>query len=131
MKHGQPSGSSMPLCWAHAEYVSLVHSCHAGYPMDQLSEAFQRYVAAPAKANPTAFWSFAHRTGTIPPGTRLIVLLDHPDRLRWKSVGRDGWEEIDTTHLFARLHFAEIDPAGGDLEFRIGDDTTTHCVSVR
>lgn len=31
MKHGDPTGSAMPLCWSHAEYVSLVRS-HKEYP---------------------------------------------------------------------------------------------------
>jgi glucoamylase len=26
MKFGGPTGSAMPLCWAHAEYISLVRS---------------------------------------------------------------------------------------------------------
>jgi glucoamylase len=30
MKFGGPTGSAMPLCWAHAEYVSLVRSAHDG-----------------------------------------------------------------------------------------------------
>ena len=26
MKRGGPTGSAIPLCWAHAEYISLVRS---------------------------------------------------------------------------------------------------------
>ncbi len=26
MKRGLPTGAAMPLCWSHAEYVSLVRS---------------------------------------------------------------------------------------------------------
>ncbi len=30
MKRGQPTGAAMPLCWSHAEYLSLVRSRHDG-----------------------------------------------------------------------------------------------------
>ena len=30
MKRGQPTGAAMPLCWSHAEYLSLVRSGHDG-----------------------------------------------------------------------------------------------------
>ena len=30
MRRGLPTGAAMPLCWSHAEYVSLVRSAHDG-----------------------------------------------------------------------------------------------------
>ncbi|MBC8001062.1 MAG: hypothetical protein H7X97_00625, partial [Opitutaceae bacterium] len=130
MKHGQPAGSSMPLCWAHAEYISLVHSRHAGYPLDRVPEAWQRYVADPPGSPTTAFWSLAHRTRQISPGSCLNVLLDKPTRLRWRTVGRTEWEEITTRHLFAHLHLVRLGPLTEPVEFQLDDDTIRWSVHI-
>lgn len=34
---GQPSGSAMPLVWAHAEFIKLALSIAAGAPVDRLA----------------------------------------------------------------------------------------------
>ena len=47
MKRGCPTGAAMPLCWSHAEYVSLVRSRHDGVCFDRVEPAFQRYVVNP------------------------------------------------------------------------------------
>ena len=49
MKRGRPTGAAMPLCWSHAEYVSLVRSAHDGVCFDRVEPAFQRYVVNPVK----------------------------------------------------------------------------------
>ena len=120
----------MPLCWAHAEYVSLVHSRHAGYPLERIPEAWQRYVANPTSAPTTAFWSLAHRTREVSRGTRLLVMLDAPARIRWRTAGLTDWEEISSHHLFARLHLADLGPLTAALEFRLGADATAWSVQI-
>ena len=131
MKHGQPAGSSMPLCWAHAEYVTLVHSIHAGYPLDRIPEAWQRYVASPAPAATAVFWSLAHRTREMEPGTRLIVILDRSVSVRWKTAESNAWLETQTSHRFGAMHIAEIGPVAANVEFRFDDEQTIHQVNVR
>src|SRR5437867_4714177 len=48
MKRGCPTGAAMPLCWSHAEYISLVRSRHDGVCLGCVEPAFQRYVLHPA-----------------------------------------------------------------------------------
>ncbi|RYD30694.1 MAG: glucoamylase, partial [Verrucomicrobiaceae bacterium] len=43
-RNGQPTGSAMPLCWAHAEYLNLVRSRADGRPFDRIQPAYDRYV---------------------------------------------------------------------------------------
>ena len=131
MNRGQPAGSSMPLCWAHAEYITLIHSRHAGFPLDRISEACQRYVTVSAAKTSTAFWSLKHRTREIPMGTRLIVILDSPTRLRWKSADLSTWQEIEAFHFFNQMHIAELGPLSGNVEFQIGDEERVYSVLVR
>ena len=47
MKRGKPTGAAMPLCWSHAEYISLVRSRHDGVCFDRVEPAFRRYVVEP------------------------------------------------------------------------------------
>ena len=44
---GEPTGSAMPLCWSHAEYLSLVRSRRDGVVFDRVEPSYQRYVAQP------------------------------------------------------------------------------------
>jgi glucoamylase len=41
MRRGLPTGAAMPLCWSHAEYVSLVRSAHNAVCFDRVEPAFQ------------------------------------------------------------------------------------------
>jgi glucoamylase len=40
MRRGLPTGAAMPLCWSHAEYVSLVRSAHDGVCFDRVEPAY-------------------------------------------------------------------------------------------
>src|ERR1035437_10266629 len=44
---GLPTGAAMPLCWAYAEYVSLVRSAHDGICFDRAEPVFQSYFVHP------------------------------------------------------------------------------------
>ena len=50
MKRGSATGAAMPLCWSHAEYISLVRSHHDGVCFDRVEPAFQRYVVNPVES---------------------------------------------------------------------------------
>ncbi|HSB01135.1 MAG TPA: glucan 1,4-alpha-glucosidase, partial [Anaerolineales bacterium] len=41
---GKPSGSAMPLVWAHAEYVKLLHSIQDGHIFDMPPQTAKRYL---------------------------------------------------------------------------------------
>jgi len=130
LKHGQPAGSAMPLCWAHAEYITLVHSRHAGFPLDRIPEAFKRYVESPAPPPGKVFWSLAHRTPRIPQDCRLVILLNSAVSLRHRSRGEDSWQRVDPAPLFCALHLVELPPPRGTLEFQLGDDPHSYFVSI-
>src|SRR5208337_4029521 len=40
MRRGMPTGAAMPLCWSHAEYVTLVRSRHDGVVFDRVELAY-------------------------------------------------------------------------------------------
>jgi glucoamylase len=96
MKRGGPAGSAMPLCWSHAEYISLVRSRHDGVCFDRVEPAFQRYVASPIKSQ-HEIWIFRHPLVRMPSGKTLRVIVAVEATLRWTT---DGWattNNVETT----------------------------------
>jgi glucoamylase len=87
MKRGHPTGAAMPLCWSHAEYVSLVRSRHDGVCFARVEPAFQRYVAKPVKSR-HEIWSFRHPLRQMPPGKILRLILAAEAAVVWSA---DFW----------------------------------------
>ncbi len=84
MQRGLPTGAAMPLCWSHAEYVSLVRSAHDGVCFDRVQPVFQRYVADPV-ASRHEIWSFRHPLRRMPQGTILRFILAADATIDWSS----------------------------------------------
>lgn len=59
---GQPSGSAMPLVWAHAEYVKLLRSLRDGRVFDTPAQTVGRYLVERTASRLTG-WP-ARRAGT-------------------------------------------------------------------
>ena len=120
-KRGEPTGSAMPLCWSHAEYVSLVRSRRDGVNFDRIEPAYQRYVAQPVSSR-HEIWTFRHQTRQIPREKTLRLLTGTPAVLRWSS---DEWQSVHDSETrssglpdlcFADLPTADL-PAGAAIEF--------------
>ncbi len=108
---GGPSGSAMPLVWAHAEYLKLLRSLRSGRVYDMPPQPVLRYQQQPLLPVP-AIWRFNQKCRTIPVGQVLRVELLAPARVGWTS---DGWRTIhDATTVDSELgiHFADLDTAG-------------------
>ena len=84
--NGKPSGSGMPLVWAHAEYIKLLRSLHEGAVWDMPPQTFARYVEQRQTAV-VAIWRPAQRRRYLPAGRDLRVDLDTPPRVRWSWAG--------------------------------------------
>jgi glucoamylase len=108
---GHPSGSAMPLAWAHAEFVKLSVSRELGYPFDRPTAVWARYEGR-KPAITRAVWTEAAPVSRIPAGVPLIAGFDEPSRVRWSA---DGWRtsaDIDTRDSGLGLHVADLDTAG-------------------
>jgi glucoamylase len=109
----------MPLCWSHAEYVSLVRSANDGVCFDRVEPAFQRYVAHPV-ASRFEIWSSRHPIRRMPRGRTLRVLAAADAEIHWTIQGRTG--QADTTRIAELdLCFADLPtedcPDGSGIEF--------------
>jgi glucoamylase len=88
MTRGSPTGAAMPLCWAHAEYLTLVRSRHDGVCFDRIEAAHQRYVEHKVQSS-LEIWTLRHRLRHIKGGKTLRIITQAPALVHW-SV--DGWQ---------------------------------------
>ena len=110
---GRPTGSAMPLVWAHAEFVKLAASISKGVPVDRPEAVWLRYGGQKPRPG-RAHWSLRMPVTTIRAGQSLRIFSDVPAVVDW---GIDGWQERSKTPTVASvldLHAADL--ATGLLE---------------
>src|SRR6266851_7770598 len=88
MRRGCPTGAAMPLCWSHAEYVSLVRSRHDGVCFHRVEPAYQRYVVNPVKSR-HEIWSLRHPLRRMARGKILRIILAEEASITWSM---DDWQ---------------------------------------
>jgi glucoamylase len=119
---GRPSGSAMPLAWAHAEYVKLLRGLRDGRVFDLPPQTVQRYLVERVES-PRVIWRMDHRRRAIPLSKILRIELPAPAVIHWSSGGSNvGWE-TPTRDSGLGIHYADLaterlDP-GDWLRFRI------------
>jgi glucoamylase len=121
MKCGQPTGAAMPLCWSHAEYISLVRSAHDGVCFDRIEPAFQRYVANSVQSR-HEIWSLRHPIRRMPHGKTLRVILAAEATVVWSDDHWKNTKKSDTSGINAlNLWFVDFPiktmPDGSVIEF--------------
>jgi glucoamylase len=84
---GRPSGSAMPLVWAHAEYVKLRRSLFDKRVFDMPVGVARRYLTDGVRS-PLVFWKFQHKIRTLPAGKALRIETLAPATLHWSA---DDW----------------------------------------
>jgi glucoamylase len=108
MKRGQPTGAAMPLCWSHAEYVSLVRSRHDGVCFDRVDAAYQRYVENPVKSR-HEIWTLRHPLRHMPQGKILRIVFADEATIVWSTNDWGQTNESQTTHVSElNLWFADL-----------------------
>lgn len=81
---GGPSGSAVPLLWAHSEYLRLLRSRHDGQVFDLIPEVAARYGKAKERSK-VEFWMPKYPTWQMQEGCTLRVCAPEPFRLRWSA----------------------------------------------
>ncbi|MCB0210076.1 MAG: glucan 1,4-alpha-glucosidase [Anaerolineae bacterium] len=89
---GRPSGSAMPLVWAHSEYIKLCRSLADGRVFDMPPQPVQRYQTRQT-ATPYAIWRFNHKISVMPTGKILRVETPAPAVIHWSG---DDWATVHT-----------------------------------
>lgn len=84
---GGPTGSAMPLVWAHAEYIKLLRSLRDGAVFDMPPQGPKRYIAGKTVSKLRA-WRFNNKIRSIPAGKVLRLELREHAMVHWST---DGW----------------------------------------
>jgi glucoamylase len=108
---GRPSGSAMPLVWAHSEYVKLRHSLRDGRVFDMPAQTAERYVEKRTGAV-HAIWRYNQKCRALPAGRVLRVEVPSPATVHWSA---DDWRTIGDTETRPTpvgTHAADLPTAG-------------------
>lgn len=87
---GRPTGSAMPLVWAHAEFIKLAVSRELGRPFDRPDAVWARYEGTRPQVH-HAIWCEHAVIAGMPAGTYLWVCLRTPAVVHYTT---DGWATI-------------------------------------
>lgn len=107
LQPGKPSGSAMPLVWAHGEFIKLCYSRALGYPVDRPAATWARYRGK----RPTVdyeIWGPRDRPRRMRAGQTLTVALRAPARVRW---GLDDWQtpdDVETRDTGIGVHVVDL-----------------------
>jgi glucoamylase len=104
---GRPSGSAMPLVWAHAEYLKLRRSLSDGRLFDLPPQTVHRYLIDKVVC-PRVVWRFNHKLRSMRTGKTLRIETMASAVIHWSS---DDWKTAqDTTSRVGAfgLHIADL-----------------------
>ena len=90
---GRPSGSAMPLVWAHAEHLKLIRSLADGAVFDLPPLTHARYVKQ-TRTPRCLVWRPDWQSHTMPAGRVLRIDLPGPAIIRWTT---DDWATMTDT----------------------------------
>ncbi|MCB1676813.1 MAG: glucan 1,4-alpha-glucosidase [Halioglobus sp.] len=104
---GKPSGSAMPLAWAHAEHVKLLRSLSDYAVFDMPPQTRQRYQEQSTQPK-FAIWRFNNKCRDMAAGYDLRIELLAPALIHWSA---DGWRTVHdtpTSDSGLGIHIADI-----------------------
>lgn len=104
---GSPSGSAMPLVWAHAEYVKTAWGLENGRPYDQDQRIMERYVIKKFVSRKD-LWSFRNKSTYVRDAESIIFILQADAFIRFT---KDGWKTMkdeNANRVMDGLHIIEL-----------------------
>ncbi|HEU4628949.1 MAG TPA: glycoside hydrolase family 15 protein [Gemmatimonadaceae bacterium] len=87
---GRPTGSAMPLVWAHAEFLKLLAARRDGRPVELLDTVWRRHRGRVPRPR-TRHWRRTVPLAGLAAGHALLVEDTRPFHLH---VGTDGWRDV-------------------------------------
>jgi glucoamylase len=111
LEAGKPSGSAMPLVWAHAEHIKLLRSLADNAVFDRPPQTARRYLREKrtARCRP---WRPDWRPPSIPVNRALRLDLPEAALVHWSM---DGWQtrrDTQTRDTGLGIHTVEIPTEG-------------------
>jgi glucoamylase len=91
LEPGKPTGSAMPLVWAHAEFLKLLCAREEKRPLEMLTSVENHLRGKSAKLK-TWHWRTDTPFDALPADRDLLIETDAPFVLH---LGFDGWRDIE------------------------------------
>jgi glucoamylase len=120
LHNGRPSGSAMPLVWAHAEYLKLQRSLLDGKVFDLPPQTVKRYIKEKT-VSPRIVWRFNHKIRSMPAGKILRIETMAKAVIHWSD---DDWKTVHDTsdnNFLLGIHFTDLPvkslPPGKQIKF--------------
>lgn len=104
---GRPTGSAMPLMWAHAEYIKLLRSVRDGIVFDRIAAVADRYLSG-GRHKELQIWKFNRQARIVPAGATLRIQDPTPFRLRWSLTDWDLSADSESLTTALGIHYADI-----------------------
>jgi glucoamylase len=104
---GRPTGSAMPLAWAHAEYIKLLRSMADGKPFDFIPLVGERYLENHGRKD-LEIWKPNRQVRRVAVGHRLRIQAPRPFLLHWSC---DQWQTVEDTESQDSgidIHFVDL-----------------------
>jgi glucoamylase len=104
---GKPTGSAMPLMWAHAEYMKLLRSVWDEAVFDRIPAVAERYVNGKGRKD-LEIWKLNRQARTVAAGETLRIQAASPFRLRWTL---DEWASAKDSAALATaigVHYLDL-----------------------
>ena len=105
---GRPSGSAMPLVWAHAEHLKLRRSLEDGRLFDLPPQTVRRYLTDHTES-PRRIWRFNHKIRSMAPGKILRIETLAAAVVHWST---DDWrtaQDVTTLDTGLGIHTADLE----------------------
>lgn len=104
---GGPTGSAMPLVWAHSEYIKLLRSLRDGAIFDMPPQGVKRYIADKT-VSVLRTWRFNNKISTIAAQKTLRLELRARAVVHWSA---DGWatsHDSETSENLFGIHLVDL-----------------------
>lgn len=104
---GKPSGSAMPLVWAHSEFIKLCYSRALGCPVDRPAATWNRYHGVRPQITHD-IWGPRYRPRHIRRGNNLTIALRAPALVHWGINSWQDAQDLDTRDTGLDIHVVDL-----------------------
>jgi len=105
---GRPTGSAMPLMWAHAEYIKLLRSVSDGRVFDLIPEVANRYLGDRKARRSLEIWKPNRHARSVKRGHTLRVQVPAAFNLHWSANEWQSAEDRPSSAQVLGFHFVDI-----------------------
>lgn len=118
--NGKPSGSAMPLVWAHAEYLKLLRSLHDGKIFDMPPQPVERYQNKSTTSR-IFIWKFNNKCREIQVNSILRIEVQKPAVIHWSADNWASYKDDETIDTGLGVYHLDLDTTamklGGTITF--------------